>query len=103
MQWTRTRVLPEPAPASTSNGPSGCSTAARCSGFNAPRMATSYRAGVTTQKGRSPPGERPLFAFRDSTGLERQPRAELDRERPVARVGVAEVRVADDGRRRLLA
>ena len=30
MRWVRTRVLPEPAPASTSSGPSPCVTAARC-------------------------------------------------------------------------
>jgi hypothetical protein len=31
---TIVRVLPEPAPASTSIGPPGCITAARCSAFN---------------------------------------------------------------------
>src|SRR5690606_14927691 len=34
----RTRVFPDPAPASTRSGPSKCSTAARCSGFNVFRM-----------------------------------------------------------------
>ena len=39
--WARrvvsTRVLPVPAPASTSTGPSTASTAARCSGFRPDR------------------------------------------------------------------
>ena len=34
MRWVMTRVLPEPAPARISTGPSVCSTAARCSGFS---------------------------------------------------------------------
>ena len=33
MRWVTTRVLPEPAPASTSMGPISCSTAARCEGL----------------------------------------------------------------------
>ena len=33
----RTRVLPVPAPASTSTGPSSASTAARCSGLSPAR------------------------------------------------------------------
>ena len=37
MRVVRTRVLPVPAPARTSNGPSVCSTAARCSAFNPSR------------------------------------------------------------------
>src|SRR5882757_1722183 len=34
MRWVMTRVLPEPAPARMSKGPSTDSTAARCGGFN---------------------------------------------------------------------
>src|ERR1700684_2953358 len=34
MRWVITRVLPEPAPARISKGPSTASTAARCCGFN---------------------------------------------------------------------
>ena len=34
MRVVSTRVLPVPAPASTSTGPSSASTAARCSGFS---------------------------------------------------------------------
>src|SRR6185312_2887522 len=33
MRWVMTRVLPLPAPARISSGPSTCSTAARCSGL----------------------------------------------------------------------
>ena len=35
MRWVRTRVLPEPAPASTSSGPSPCTTASRWGGVEA--------------------------------------------------------------------
>src|SRR5918997_7052773 len=34
MRWVRTRVLPDPAPATTSSGPSPCVTASACSGFS---------------------------------------------------------------------
>ena len=34
MRVVSTRVLPDPAPASTSNGPSTCSTASRCAGLS---------------------------------------------------------------------
>src|SRR4051794_15908805 len=37
MRWVSTRVLPEPAPARISSGPSPCSTASRCGGFRPPR------------------------------------------------------------------
>ncbi len=37
MRVVRTRVLPVPAPARTSTGPSVVSTAARCSGFSPER------------------------------------------------------------------
>src|SRR4051794_39228205 len=47
MRCVSTRVLPEPAPASTSSGPSPCSTAWRCGGF---RSASRRSAG-------SAPGE----------------------------------------------
>ena len=33
IRWVSTRVLPEPAPATISSGPSVCSTASRCGGF----------------------------------------------------------------------
>ncbi len=36
-RWVRTRVLPEPAPATTSSGPSVCSTASRWAGFRSAR------------------------------------------------------------------
>src|SRR3954451_5752597 len=42
-----TRVLPDPAPASTSSGPSGCVTASRCGGFNpASRSSTAAASGT---------------------------------------------------------
>ena len=34
MRWVSTRVLPEPAPAMTSSGPSSCTTASRWTGFS---------------------------------------------------------------------
>ena len=37
MRWVTTFVLPDPAPASTSTGPSVVSTARRCSGFSLSR------------------------------------------------------------------
>ena len=40
MRWTMTRVLPEPAPASTSSGPSPCSTASRWASFRGSRMGS---------------------------------------------------------------
>ncbi len=39
-RWVSTRVLPEPAPAITSNGPSVCSTASRCGGFRLARYCS---------------------------------------------------------------
>ena len=36
-RWVRTRVLPEPAPAITSSGPSVVSTASRWAGFRSAR------------------------------------------------------------------
>src|SRR4051795_8567026 len=47
IRWVKTRVLPEPAPASTSSGPSGCVTASRCGGFNpASRSSTAAASGT---------------------------------------------------------
>ena len=37
MRCVNTRVLPEPAPATTNNGPLGCTTASRWSGLRAAR------------------------------------------------------------------
>ena len=46
MRWISTRVLPLPAPASTSVGASGAVTAARCASFRGLRMGvTSMVAG----------------------------------------------------------
>ncbi len=49
MRRVRTRVLPEPAPAITSSGPSVVSTASRCAGFRSSR----YVSGVVAATGRS--------------------------------------------------
>src|SRR5262245_50328398 len=43
MRWVRTRVLPLPAPASTSSGPSVDSTARRCSGFRPSRICAACK------------------------------------------------------------
>ncbi len=44
MRWVSTRVLPEPAPASTSSGPGGALTASRWAGLSASsRCETSIR------------------------------------------------------------
>ena len=37
MRWVRTRVLPDPAPATTSTGPSVARTASRCAGLRPAR------------------------------------------------------------------
>ena len=42
IRWVSTRVLPEPAPASTSSGPSPWVTASRCAGF---RPSSRWSAG----------------------------------------------------------
>src|SRR4026209_768426 len=39
MRWVRTRVFPDPAPATTRTGPSGAVTASRCAGVRAAREA----------------------------------------------------------------
>ena len=52
MRWVSTRVLPEPAPATTSSGPFSCTTASSWSGFRPSRErrraapATTERAGI---------------------------------------------------------
>src|SRR4051794_29875453 len=45
-RWVSTRVLPEPAPARISSGPSPCSTASRCGGFR-PARSWSARSVVS--------------------------------------------------------
>src|SRR3712207_7312775 len=45
IRWVRTRVLPEPAPARMSSGPSPCVTAARCGGVRPPRSWSKRGAG----------------------------------------------------------
>src|SRR3954447_15063053 len=52
IRCVRTRVLPEPAPASTSSGPSGCVTAWRCGGLS-PASRSSTRASGTRSRIRS--------------------------------------------------
>src|SRR3954447_6596714 len=46
MRWVSTRVLPEPAPARISSGPSPCSTASRWGGFR-PARRDSTRSAVS--------------------------------------------------------
>src|SRR3954453_1679693 len=46
IRWVSTRVLPEPAPARISSGPSPCSTASRCGGFR-PARSWSARSVVS--------------------------------------------------------
>ena len=47
IRWVSTRVLPEPAPASTSSGPSACVTASRCGGLrSASRRSTGSAPGA---------------------------------------------------------
>src|SRR5690606_31437561 len=61
MRWqtrvVRTRVFPEPAPASTSRGPSTCRVASSCSGFNpwrcAPLRVSSIGDGEADLEGRA--------------------------------------------------
>src|SRR3954470_13477310 len=50
-----TRVLPEPAPARTSRGPSGCVTASRCGGFNPASRSSRAAASGTAPRIRSGP------------------------------------------------
>src|SRR5687768_8025868 len=48
MRWVSTRVFPEPAPASTSSGPSPCVTASRWAGLrSASRRSTASAPGST--------------------------------------------------------
>src|SRR5438270_13132317 len=55
IRWVRTRVLPEPAPATTSRGPLGWVTASRCTGLRdasrsverSDMVAPGYRRGAT--------------------------------------------------------
>ncbi len=53
MRWTMTRVFPEPAPASTSSGPSVVVTASRCGGFRVERSIIERRAHDTTAGART--------------------------------------------------
>src|SRR5688500_2421900 len=41
MRWVRTRVLPEPAPATISRGPASCTTASRWTGLRPSSMGAS--------------------------------------------------------------
>src|SRR3954453_7473837 len=50
MRWVSTRVLPEPAPARISSGPSPCSTASRCGGFRPARRDLTRSAGSGTRR-----------------------------------------------------
>src|SRR5689334_4513896 len=56
MRWVRTRVLPEPAPATISTAPSTASTAPRCSGLRASRRLSGIGLRVAT--GVAPAGRR---------------------------------------------
>src|SRR3954451_9501763 len=53
IRWVRTRILPDPAPASTSSGPSGCVTASRCGGVNPARQSSTAAALGTAPRIRS--------------------------------------------------
>ena len=46
MRYVMTRVLPDPAPARMSSGPSRCSTASRCSGFSLERKSMWGRSSI---------------------------------------------------------
>src|ERR1700758_4031036 len=46
MRWVSTRVLPLPAPASTSTGPSAAVTAARCASFSGLRIGDKSMGGA---------------------------------------------------------
>ena len=56
MRWVSTRVLPEPAPAMTSSGPSPCTTASRWEGFRPSRSSvcaatrSPYRRPLTASR-----------------------------------------------------
>src|SRR5262249_29995994 len=61
MRCVSTRVLPLPAPASTSTGPSGAVTAARCASFSGLRMGDKSMGGAfytvkTRAYGKAPEG-----------------------------------------------
>src|SRR4051812_1811996 len=47
MRWVSTRVLPEPAPATTRIGPSGATTASRWRSFSPSRSASAEFTGGT--------------------------------------------------------
>src|SRR5215211_2889829 len=48
IRWVSTRVFPDPAPASTSSGPAGCSTASRWGGFSPSRRVSRRSAAAAS-------------------------------------------------------
>src|SRR3954469_14103730 len=62
MRWVRTLVLPEPAPATTSSGPSPWTTASSWSGL---RPSIKVSAGISPSYG---PGARPFGLVGDDAG-----------------------------------
>src|SRR6266545_6655990 len=51
MRWVRTRVLPDPAPATTSRGPSPWATASRCTGLSPSSMLGALGASLGRSSG----------------------------------------------------
>src|SRR6185312_11279874 len=51
MRWVRTRVLPEPAPATISSGLPSCTTALRCSGFRPSRNVSGSNRPCSDRSG----------------------------------------------------
>src|SRR5215204_5808915 len=51
MRWVSTRVLPDPAPATTSSGPPRCTTASSWSGFRPSKSVPTRSAGARPSAG----------------------------------------------------
>ena len=103
MRWARTRVLPEPAPARMSSGPSVVVTARACSGFSAWTISASRAArraasglGSGARRRLAPAGSRPgpsVAASRSHSGSSGARRGPREMDVPTGRGAVLEVRV----------
>ena len=59
MRRVSTRVLPEPAPATTTSGPPSCSTASRWGGFRSATSSSMTSSGDRPEAAQAPPARRP--------------------------------------------
>src|SRR4051812_814681 len=69
MRWVRTLVLPEPAPATTSSGPSVWVTASRCTGLRPCRRSEGTEPGITPTLPACSDGEWTLRGHRSGASM----------------------------------